>query len=141
MKIETIWNLRALLDEMEEKQATNDHESFADLEFQFHILYMKGQFAGFFQFVWRDFEKNPPTHEMMEVLAFSEKWIDIDFNPLGTRVGFVNGEGEFCSAAWIDYHDCYTESVEVTPSYWMPFPVFQKPVPKQITESDHYGKL
>ena len=33
----------------------------------------------------------PP--EGIEVIAFHHKWIDEDFNPNGTRIGFLNGKG------------------------------------------------
>ena len=47
----------------------------------------------------------PP--EGIEVIAFHHKWIDEDFNPNGTRIGFLNGNNEFTSAYWWDYQDCY----------------------------------
>ena len=47
----------------------------------------------------------PPEGE--EVIAFHHKWIDKDFNPNGTRIGFLNGNNEFTSAYWWDYQDCY----------------------------------
>lgn len=47
----------------------------------------------------------PP--EGIEVIAFHHKWIDEDFNPNGTRIGFLNGNDEFTSAYWWDYQDCY----------------------------------
>lgn len=40
-------------------------------------------------------EKELPYGE--EVIAFNEKWIDEDFNPNGTRVGFLGDDG-FISA-------------------------------------------
>ena len=36
-------------------------------------------------------EKELPFGE--EVIAFNEKWIDEDFNPNGTRVGFMQDDG------------------------------------------------
>ena len=42
-------------------------------------------------------EKELPFGE--EVIAFNEKWIDEDFNPNGTRVGFMQDDG-FVSATW-----------------------------------------
>lgn len=127
MNLETIRGLRDLLDKMETCQLVNDQDTFFDLESDFHKKYMQGQFNGFFDLTWKEWEKEQPNAEMMEVLAFSEQWIDLDFNLVGIRVGFVDGEGQFCSAEWVDYHDCYQESTEDTPSHWMPFPVFQKP--------------
>lgn len=49
-------------------------------------------------------QTKPPIGE--EVLAFHEDWIDEDFNPKGTRVGFETDEG-FVSAHWWDYHSTY----------------------------------
>ena len=51
-----------------------------------------------------DYEINVPIGE--EVIAFNEKWIDEDFNPNGTRVGFMQDDG-FVSATWNDEQDCY----------------------------------
>ena len=42
----------------------------------------------------------------VEVIAFNSKWIDEDFNPNGTRIGFLSDDG-FTSAFWWDYQDCY----------------------------------
>ena len=44
-------------------------------------------------------EKKIPFGE--EVIAFNEKWIDEDFNPNGTRIGFLQDDG-FISATWND---------------------------------------
>lgn len=49
-------------------------------------------------------EKEIPFGE--EVIAFNEKWIDEDFNPNGTRVGFMQDDG-FVSATWNNEQDCY----------------------------------
>lgn len=46
---------------------------------------------------YRVSEKEIPFGE--EVIAFNEKWIDEDFNPNGTRVGFIQDDG-FVSATW-----------------------------------------
>ncbi len=42
----------------------------------------------------------------VEVIAYHEKWIDEDFNPNGTRVGFIQDDG-FISASWNNEQDCY----------------------------------
>ncbi|WP_321978324.1 DUF551 domain-containing protein [Prevotella sp.] len=48
----------------------------------------------------------------VEVIAYHEKWIDEDFNPNGTRVGFIQDDG-FTSANWNNEQDCYdTCSIE-----------------------------
>ena len=46
-----------------------------------------------------------------EVIAFNEKWIDEDFNPNGTRVGFMQDDG-FISATWNNDDDCYDTCYE-----------------------------
>lgn len=46
-----------------------------------------------------------------EVIAFNEKWIDEDFNPNGTRVGFLQDDG-FISATWNNEQDCYEDEVD-----------------------------
>ena len=52
-------------------------------------------------------EKELPFRE--EVIAFNEKWIDEDFNPNGTRVGFIQDD-VFISATWNDEQDCYDKN-------------------------------
>lgn len=42
----------------------------------------------------------------VEVIAYHEKWIDEDFNPNGTRAGFIQDDG-FTSASWNNEQDCY----------------------------------
>lgn len=42
----------------------------------------------------------------IEVIGYNEKWIDEDFNPNGTRVGFIQDDG-FTSASWNNEQDCY----------------------------------
>lgn len=49
-------------------------------------------------------EELPPNGE--EVLAFHSDWIDEDFNPKGTRIGFRT-EDDFISDYWWDYQDTY----------------------------------
>ena len=49
-------------------------------------------------------EKEIPFGE--EVIAFNKEWIDEDFNPNGTRVGFMQDDG-FVSATWNSENDCY----------------------------------
>lgn len=51
--------------------------------------------------------KDEKPEQGVEVIAFHRKWIDEDFNPKGTRVGFLNGNDEFTSAYWWDEQDCY----------------------------------
>lgn len=90
---------------------------------------------------WINFKGTKPE-EGIEVLAYNHEWIDEDFNPNGTRVGFVNGDGEFTSAYWWDYQDSYltiNKSIceenkdfyinhidNTEPEYWMPIPNLPK---------------
>lgn len=54
---------------------------------------------------WRKYkEEKPPMGQ--EVLAYHPDWINEDFNPKGTRIGF-QGEKDFTSAHWWSYQDCY----------------------------------
>ena len=73
----------------------------------------------------------------VEVIAFNPKWIDEDFNPNGTRIGFLSDDG-FTSAFWWDYQDCYETISKIhcesnkdfyrshidntEPEFWMPIP-------------------
>lgn len=43
----------------------------------------------------------------IEVIAYNHKWINEDFNPNGTRVGFRTSDDDFISAYWWDYQDDY----------------------------------
>lgn len=59
-------------------------------------------------------EKELPHGE--EVIAFNKKWIDEDFNPNGTRVGFLGDDG-FISAEWNDEWDEYVMHYEEGDDY------------------------
>ena len=54
---------------------------------------------------WINYKEEEPPFGV-EVIAYHHKWVDEDFNPNGTRVGFLSDEG-FISAFWWDYQDCY----------------------------------
>ena len=86
-------------------------------------------------------EQKPPFG--VEVIAYHHKWVDEDFNPNGTRIGFLSDEG-FTSAFWWDEQDCYkTISKEICesdedfyenhidntePEFWFPIPKFVAPI-------------
>ena len=89
-------------------------------------------------------EQKPPFG--VEVVAYHHKWVDEDFNPNGTRVGFLSDDG-FISAFWWDYQDCY-ETISkqhcesnkdfyrshidnTEPEFWFPIPKFIKPTKEQ----------
>lgn len=86
-------------------------------------------------------EQKPPFG--VEVVAYHHKWVDEDFNPNGTRVGFLGDEG-FISAFWWDYQDCYETISKLNcesnrdfyrshidntePEFWFPIPEFVNPL-------------
>ena len=88
-------------------------------------------------------EEEPPFG--VEVIAYHHKWLDEDFNPNGTRIGFLSDEG-FRSAFWWDYQDCdetiskshcesnrnfYRSHLDNTePEFWLPIPKFPE-LPKE----------
>lgn len=63
-------------------------------------------------------EKEIPFGE--EVIAFNEKWIDEDYNPNGTRVGFIQDDSGdvFISATWNNEQDCYDTCSEEGDDYY-----------------------
>lgn len=88
---------------------------------------------------WKKYADEKPK-EGVEVIAYNKAWINEDFNPNGTRVGFLNGDGEFTSAYWWDYQDCYetinksrcednkefySRHIDNTePEFWLPIPKY-----------------
>lgn len=75
--------------------------------------------------VWIDVKEHPLQFGV-EVIGYNPAWIDDDFNPNGTRIGFLSDYGDdnkdgvnvvndgkitgvrhFCQAKWIDTHDTY----------------------------------
>lgn len=62
----------------------------------------------------------------MEVIGFSEAWIDPDFNPNGTRSCTYSDAGWTC-AKWNDYQDSFVSISELddvpeeyyTPTHWI----------------------
>jgi len=55
---------------------------------------------------WVDI-KNALPENSLEVICFNKEWVNVDFNPSGTRIGFLNGDNEFTTAHWWDYQDTY----------------------------------
>lgn len=88
---------------------------------------------------WIKWEDEKPE-EGVEIIAYNKHWIDEDFNPNGTRIGFLRDD-IFVSAYWWDYQDCYmtidrdicnenptfyADHIGNTePEYWMPIPKFK----------------
>jgi len=71
---------------------------------------------------WISMSENPLTQDTGEVIGFHPDWINEDFNPNGTRIGFIGGKGTFISAFWLDYQDSYTEKDDVMPTHYMIIP-------------------
>ena len=76
----------------------------------------------------------------VEVIAYHEKWIDEDFNPNGTRIGFLNENDDFTSVYWWDEQDCYeindgnfykSPIDNIEPEFWAYIPKFPKPQDKK----------
>jgi len=55
---------------------------------------------------WSRVQDETPEYGL-EVLCFNEKWVDEDFNPNGTRVGFLNGDDTWITAFYWSYQDTY----------------------------------
>ena len=65
---------------------------------------------------WIDIKDIPlPPYE--EVLAFNEKWVDLDKCPSGIRIGFLSEIG-FTSATWNMEYDCYDTVCEQGDDYY-----------------------
>lgn len=89
--------------------------------------------------LWKKYSDEKPE-EGVEVIAYNKAWVNEDFNPNGTRVGFIDGNGEFTSAYWWDYQDCYetisksdceedkefySQHIDNTePEFWLPMPKY-----------------
>lgn len=75
---------------------------------------------------WVKYNDRKPI-ECEEVLAFNKKWIDEDLNPNGTRVGFLNVDGEFTFRYMSDEQDYYENHADyyrkhidnTEPEYWL----------------------
>lgn len=72
---------------------------------------------------WISMEEIPLKEtDAMEVIAFHPEWIHEDFNPNGTRVGFIGAEGEFISAKWCNDQDTYENCEKLLPTHYMFMP-------------------
>ena len=94
--------------------------------------------------LWIDYKKKEPPFGV-EVIAYHHKWVDEDFNPNGTRIGFLSDDG-FVSAVWLNEHDCYETISKLhceddedffefyidntEPEFWYPMPKCPK-LPKE----------
>ena len=66
--------------------------------------------------VWIKIDADHPLPYGQEVIGYNKEWVHEDFNPSGTRVGFLNDIG-FISAKWVDDQDCYTTCSEEGDDY------------------------
>lgn len=66
--------------------------------------------------VWVKIDADHPLPYGQEVIGYNKEWVHEDFNPSGTRIGFLNDIG-FISAKWVNDHDCYTTCSEEGDDY------------------------
>ena len=66
--------------------------------------------------VWIKIDADHPLPYGQEVIGYNKEWVHEDFNPSGTRVGFLNDIG-FISAKWVNEQDCYTTCSEEGDDY------------------------
>ena len=56
--------------------------------------------------VWIKVDAEHPLPDGQEVIGYNKEWVHEDFNPSGTRIGFLSDIG-FHSAKWVNDQDCY----------------------------------
>lgn len=66
--------------------------------------------------VWVKIDAGHPLPYGQEVIGYNKEWVDEDFNPSGTRVGFLTDTG-FFSAKWVNDQDCYATCFEEGDDY------------------------
>ena len=66
--------------------------------------------------VWIKIDADHPLPYGQEVIGYNKAWVHEDFNPSGTRIGFLNDIG-FISAKWVNDLDCYTTCSEEGDDY------------------------
>ena len=64
------------------------------------------------QHEWIKIDEAHPLPEGQEVIAYNKEWIYGYHNYSGTRIGFLNSQGEFVSARWLDTQESYETSLE-----------------------------
>ena len=83
---------------------------------------------------WISAENTELVPEGTEVIGYSAKWIDEDFNPKGTRACFLNGDGTWVSAKWYDYQDTYQDDDKIPPTHFMLIPEGPEQIVKGIND-------
>lgn len=66
--------------------------------------------------VWVKIDADHQLPYGQEVIGYNKAWVHEDFNPSGTRIGFLNDIG-FVSAKWINDQDCYVTCSEEGDDY------------------------
>ena len=66
--------------------------------------------------VWIKIDADHPLPYGQEVIGYNKEWVHEDFNPSGTRIGFLNDIG-FISAKWVNDQDCYVTCSEEGDDY------------------------
>ena len=66
--------------------------------------------------VWINVDADHPLPDGQEVIGYNKEWVHEDFNPSGTRIGFLNDNG-FTSAKWVNDQDCYATCHEEGDDY------------------------
>ena len=66
--------------------------------------------------VWIKIDADHSLPYYQEVIGYNKEWIHEDFNPSGTRIGFLNDNG-FTSAKWVNDQDCYATCHEEGDDY------------------------
>ena len=56
--------------------------------------------------LWIKIDEDHPLPDGQEVIGYNKEWVHKDFNPSGTRIGFLTDTG-FISAKWVNDQDCY----------------------------------
>lgn len=131
-------DIQTLIEREAEKKYLNlDDGDFLDFSDQEKLKAFKnGASFALSLFKWRKvIDELPPLGE--EVIFYNPAWVDEDFNPKGTRIGFRLDEDYVSSYYWSD-QDCYmtishsecddnpaysekTKS-SIEPTHWMPIP-------------------
>ena len=66
--------------------------------------------------VWIKIDAEHPLPFGQEVIGYNKEWVHEDFNPTGTRIGFLTGTG-FISAKWDNDQDFYSTCSEEGDDY------------------------
>ena len=66
--------------------------------------------------VWVKIDADHPLPYGQEVIGYNKEWVHEDFNPYGTRIGFLTDIG-FISAKWVNDQDCYSTCSEEGDDY------------------------